>query len=101
MKEYYFNLRGNNIVCGKVYRWCHENLQEHQWVFSSTYAITGAPVQIKSNTSTYKHPRRGEERVHSGIVFYHESDATAFVLAFQIKNMTKDDIIAGQSSGDH
>lgn len=85
MEEYYFSLWKNDIACGKVSRWCHENLQEHQWVFSSTDAVMGGPVQVKSNTPTYKHPRRGEERVHNGIIFYHKMDATAFVLAFQIK----------------
>jgi hypothetical protein len=83
MKEYYFSLWKNDIACGKVSKWCYENLQEHQWIFSSTAAVMGAPVQIKGNTPTYK--LRGDERVHNGIVFYHEMDATAFILAFQIK----------------
>lgn len=63
--------------------WCKkQRLNENQWKFQTKGAVHGTPTMFTSNRPTFKHPRRGTEEVHTGIIFFKEEDATAFRLRF-------------------
>lgn len=84
MKGYYVNFVLNSITSRAVFDWCKANLQDYDWKFMSKIAVFGAPSVIRSNRPTYKHPRRGDERVHDGLVFNKKEDLLAFMLVFNV-----------------
>jgi hypothetical protein len=73
----------STLTASAVMDWCDEqHIPDTHWKFQTTGAVFGAPTMFTSNRPTYKHPRRGTEEVHTGIMFFKEQDAVAFRLRF-------------------
>lgn len=71
------------LTASAVRVWCMEQrISDSHWKFQTKGAVFGAPTMFTSNRPTYKHPRRGTEEVHTGIIFFKEQDAVAFRLRF-------------------
>jgi len=73
------------LTASEVMDWCKKShLTVNHWKFQTKGAVFGAPILFSGNRPTYKHPRRGTEEVHTGIIFHRGEDAIAFKLANKV-----------------